>query len=40
MRATAAQRNVEVIRQRADYPACMRKAEAFCAEVAGAVPVL
>jgi len=40
LRQTAARRNVEVIRQRADYPACMRQAEAFYLQVVEAGPVL
>jgi glycosyltransferase involved in cell wall biosynthesis len=40
LRQTAARRNVEVIRQRADYPACMRQAEAFYNQVVEAGPVL
>jgi glycosyltransferase involved in cell wall biosynthesis len=40
LRQTAARRNVEVIRQRADYLACMRQAEAFYRQVVEAVPVL
>lgn len=40
LRQTAARRNVEVISQRADYPACMRQAEAFYLQVVEAGPVL
>jgi hypothetical protein len=40
LRQTAARRNVEVIRQRADYPTCMRQAEAFYPQVVEAGPVL
>ncbi len=40
LRQTAARRNVEVIRQRADYPACMQQAEAFYRQVVEAGPVL
>jgi glycosyltransferase involved in cell wall biosynthesis len=40
LRQAAARRNVEVIRQRADYPACMQQAEAFYHQVAEAGPVL
>jgi glycosyltransferase involved in cell wall biosynthesis len=40
LRRTAARRNVEVIRQRADYPACMRQAEAFYHQVIEGGPVL
>ncbi len=40
LRQTAARRNVEVIRQRADYPACMHQAEDFYRQVVEAGPVL
>ena len=40
LRRAAARRNVEVIRQRADYPACMQQAEAFYRQVVEAGPVL
>jgi len=40
MRATAARRNREVIRQRADYAACMRQAEAFYQSVMAGSPML
>jgi glycosyltransferase involved in cell wall biosynthesis len=40
LRQTAARRNVEVIRQRADYPTCMQQAEAFYHQVVEAGPVL
>jgi glycosyltransferase involved in cell wall biosynthesis len=40
LRQAAARRNVEVIRQRADYPTCMRQAEAFYRQVIEAGPVL
>jgi glycosyltransferase involved in cell wall biosynthesis len=40
LRQTAARRNIEVIRQRADYPACMQQAEGFYRQVVEAVPVL
>ena len=40
LRQTAARRNVEVIRQRADYLACMRQAEAFYRQVVEVGPVL
>lgn len=40
LRQTAALRNGEVIRQRADYLACMRQAEAFYRQVVEAGPVL
>jgi len=40
LRQGAARRNVEVIRQRADYPVCMQQAEAFYRQVVEAGPVL
>jgi glycosyltransferase involved in cell wall biosynthesis len=40
MRATAARRNRQVIRQRADYAACMRQAEAFYHSVLAGGPML
>ncbi len=40
LRQAAAGRNVEVIRQRADYPVCMQQAEAFYHQVVEAGPVL
>ncbi len=40
LRQGAARRNVEVIRQRADYPVCMQQAEAFYHQVVEAGPVL
>jgi glycosyltransferase involved in cell wall biosynthesis len=40
MRAAAALRNREVIRQRADYASCMRQAEAFYQAVVAAGPML
>ena len=40
LRQSAARRNIEVIRQRADYPTCMQRAEAFYHQVAEAGPVL
>jgi glycosyltransferase involved in cell wall biosynthesis len=40
LRRTAARRNVDLIRQRADYPVCMQQAEGFYRQVAEAGPVL
>jgi len=40
LRQGAARRNVEVIRQQADYPVCMRQAEAFYRQVVETGPVL
>jgi len=40
MRAAAARRNREVIRQRADYAACMQQAEAFYQSVVAGGPML
>ncbi len=40
LRRAAARHNLEVIRQRADYPACMQRAEAFYRRVVETGPVL
>lgn len=40
LRAAAARRNLQVIRQRADYAACMRQAEAFYQSVLAGSPML
>jgi len=40
MRSAAAQRNREIIRQRADYAACMQQAEAFYRSVVAGDPML
>jgi glycosyltransferase involved in cell wall biosynthesis len=40
LRRTAARQNLEVIRQRADYAACMQQAETFYRQVVEAGPVL